>query len=242
MEENIKKIVSEFIKIPVEQINGETGIGRSVLVNSILVLRMYAAIAKEGFVIDNYQEIKTYGELLNKISGNQKDRNYIPIMNENALHSQIKDQIKGIGIDIEEISNLPRTDDFREEAFYQLNFTSQEIAYCIIQPDPYASFCGLFAVKEAIVKASNFYKNIPFNKLFVDHLENSKPVFSGFEISISHTNSIAIAVAVKDSEIPETAKESAGFSEHSKSEGLILLLSVLAIILAVVAIVLNVLK
>lgn len=242
MEENIKKIVSGFIKIPVEQINEGTGIGRSVLANSILVHRMYAAIAKGGFVITDYQEIKTYGELLNKINGNQETGNHIPVMTGNKSFHQTNDQKRGIGIDIEEISNLPKADDFREEEFYQLNFTSQEMAYCIIQPDPYASFCGLFAVKEAIVKASDYYSGIPFNKIFVDHLEDGKPLFDGFEISISHTNSIAIGVAVQESESQVMAREDSSPNGHSNSHGLLLLLSLLAIILAVVAIALSVLK
>lgn len=242
MEENIKQIVANYIKIPVENVHEATEIGRSVLVNSILVHRMYAAIAKEGFEINDYQEIKTYGELLNKISGSQENGNYIPVINEKELHSQTNNQMQGIGIDIEEISNLPRTDDFREEEFYKLNFTSREIAYCITHPDPYASFCGLFAAKEAIVKASNYYKNISFNKLLVDHLEDGKPVFAGFQISISHTDSIAIAVAVKEIESFVTANRDTSFNEHSQGHGLILSLSVLAIILAIVAIILGILK
>jgi len=241
MGENIKKIVSEFIKIPVEQINENTGIGRPVLANSILVHRMYAAIAKEGFEINNYQEINNYGELLNRISGNQQaEKSFPSIVANNNFESH--NQTHGIGIDIEEISNLPLTNDFREEEFYKMNFTSQEISFCNIQPDPYASFTGLFAVKEAIVKANSYYRNIPFNKIFVDHLEDGKPVFGGFQISISHTNNIAIAVAVKDSGNLATANVVSSYNEPSKSQGLIFVLSVLAIILAVVAIVLTILK
>lgn len=238
MEKNIKKIVSEFIKIPVEQINETSGIGRSVLANSILVHRMYAAIAKEGFEINNYQEINTYGELLNRISGSQPtEKSFSSFAFNNNFESN--NQTHGIGIDIEEISNLPLTNDFREEEFYKMNFTSQEIAYCNIQPDSYASFTGLFAVKEAIVKANSYYRGISFNKIFVDHLEDGKPVVKGFQISISHTSTIAIAVAVKDSDNLTSANVVTSYNEPSKSPGLILLLSVLAIILALVAIALN---
>ncbi len=241
MEENIKKIVSEFIKIPVEQINEHTVIGRPVLANSILVHRMYAAISKEGFEINNYQEIKTYAELLNRISGRQQaEKSFPSIVANNNFESY--NQTHGIGIDIEEISNLPRTNDFREEEFYKMNFTNQEIAYCNIQHDPYASFCGLFALKEAIVKANSYYRSIPFNKIFVDHLEDGKPVFNGFQISISHSSNIAIAVAVKDSENFANANVVTSYNEPSKSQWLIFLLSFLAIILALVAIVLDILK
>ena len=240
MNENIKEIVSRYLKIPVEQINETTEIGRNALVNSILVHRMYAAIAKEGFEINNYQEIKTYGALLNKISGEMQTENLVAVSIDKNDHLQTGNQNSGIGIDIEEISNLPRTEDFREDEFYKMNFTSQEMAYSIIQPDPYGTFCGLFAAKEAIVKADNHFKSIPFNKLFVHHLEDGKPVFDGFQISISHTKDMAIGVAIKEMKKETTSPVNVAVPVYSKRNPGSSFLIILAFILALVAIVISI--
>jgi phosphopantetheine--protein transferase-like protein len=103
----------------------------------------------------------------------------------------------GIGIDIEEIAALPRATDFRREGFYTQNFTAGEIAYCILQADPYSSLTGLFAVKEAIVKADGQYRGRPFNTIEIGHSAEGKPEFPGFGLSISHAGGMAVAVAVR---------------------------------------------
>lgn len=118
----------------------------------------------------------------------------------------------GIGIDIEAIDGLPRTDDFRKDAFYSMNFTAAEIAYCILQPDPYASFAGLFAVKESIVKADNSYRTKSFNTIAISHSQTGKPLYPGWNISISHAGTMAVAVA-----IPENSPESQNLPPTSPS-------------------------
>ncbi len=111
---------------------------------------------------------------------------------------EIHDQLQlRIGIDIEQISLMPPSSDYREDHFYTSNFSPSEIAYCILQPDTAASFAGLFAAKEAIVKADNSYLKRDFNSIKIDHLPNGKPTFPSFSISISHTAQIAVAVAVR---------------------------------------------
>jgi phosphopantetheine--protein transferase-like protein len=108
----------------------------------------------------------------------------------------IASQGVALGIDIEDIAALPQTNDFRKEPFYTMNFTPEEIAYCILQPDPYASFTGLFAAKEAIVKAGARRRGEPFNTIHIRHSGEGKPLYSGMAISISHTPAVAVAVAV----------------------------------------------
>ncbi|MEO8414544.1 MAG: 4'-phosphopantetheinyl transferase superfamily protein, partial [Ginsengibacter sp.] len=144
MSEQIKKIVSEYTKMSMDQLQSETRIGRSALGNSIILHRMYAAIAKEGFEVQGYQNVKTFGELENKIlqaqnrGGSTKNNELKAAVSNNQFN-----EAPGIGVDIEETSQMPRADDFREDEFYQMNFTPQEIAYCISQPDQYASFTGI---------------------------------------------------------------------------------------------------
>lgn len=205
MEEQIKNTVSKYIKVPAEQITAQTLIGRSAVASSIILHRMYAQLANEGFAVKDYAAIKTYGQLLASIDGSELPALAPLAFEMSSIEAPVHSNELPVGIDIENISSLPLVNDFREEAFYTMNFTPAEIAYCILQTNPYASFAGLFAAKEAIVKADNTYKSKAFNTIYIDHLPEGKPVHPGFQLSISHTNEMAIAVAVKNIPLPASA-------------------------------------
>jgi phosphopantetheine--protein transferase-like protein len=155
------------------------------------------------------------------------------------------DQGAGLGIDIEAIASLPVTHDFRKEEFYKMNFTAAEIAYCVLQPDPYASFAGLFAAKEAIVKASGDYRNKTFNAIEISHSSEGRPIHPGFNLSVSHTAGLAVGVAVRieygvsgGHELSPLQLASAG-NRQSGSPALWLALIALAISLIAIVIVLS---
>lgn len=198
MEQKIKEIVARYTKLPEDQIQPGTVIDRSAMPSSILLHRMYASLATAGIVVENYWDIKTYGTLLQKVESGDPQQtatnfNTLQTFNNEPIHANGQ---TSIGIDIEEISMLPAATDYREDAFYTMHFAPQEIAYCILQSHPQASFAGLFAAKEAIVKADNSYLKVSFNSIIIDHLPNGKPTHPQFSISISHTAGIAVAVAV----------------------------------------------
>jgi phosphopantetheine--protein transferase-like protein len=202
MQEKIKEIVSVFLKISKEQITASTVIDRSAVGSSILIHRMYAKLLAEGIIIKDYQDVQKFDDLLQRVAGNdsletKKSQNGITdteitipasinVLNVNA----------GVGIDIELISAMPVTNDFREHTFYTMNYSVTEIAYCILQSNPYASFAGLFAAKEAIVKADNSYKDFEFKNINIQHLAANKPFHKSFNISISHTHEMAVAIAI----------------------------------------------
>lgn len=202
MEQKIKEIIATFIKIPAGQIGPATPIDRSAVNSSILLHRMYARLAEEGLMVENYAAVKVFGDLSpssggpahNDTSGGI-DGTATPAAfanNNNYTGGAIP---AGIGIDIEEIAALPRAVDFRKEEFYKLNFTPGEIAYCILQSDPYASFAGLFAAKEAMIKADGANRNKRFNMLEIDHSPEGKPLHPDYSLSISHAGGMALAVA-----------------------------------------------
>ena len=169
VEEKIKNIVSLYTKIPIAEIGVQTVIDRSAVASSILLHRMYANLAAEGIVVENYFSIKTYGQMLASLNG----KTTIALPQDPAPVNSLSTNpaaANSIGIDVEEISRMPLANDYREDEFYKMNFAPFEIAYCILQPDPAASFAGLFAAKEAIVKADNQYKNKPFHSIVIDHL------------------------------------------------------------------------
>lgn len=61
--------------------------------------------------------------------------------------------IKGIGVDILEISRIERILSQRRAPFCRKVFTEKEILYCSSYAYPASSFAGRFAAKEAIAKA-----------------------------------------------------------------------------------------
>ena len=216
MEVQIKNIVSQFIKIPADQITAQTVIDRSAVASSIILHRMYAQLANEGITVNDYTLIKTFGQLTASINGKEiSTPSFIEPVT--ATHNSSGENIDGlsVGIDAENISAMPLVNDFREAAFYKMNFAPAEIAYCILQPNPYASFTGLFAAKEAIIKADNNYKNKSFHHIIINHLPEGKPVFPEFQISISHTNETAVAIAVKNISFPSPSLSAAGNTGNS---------------------------
>lgn len=109
--------------------------------------------------------------------------------------------IKGIGIDIEEISRFRKLPYKRKRSFYDKIFTSKEITYCLGKRDPYPHFAARFAAKEAVAKAIgvSVYKargiEIGNNK---DGLPSAKVrgLRGRIAISLSHTKDIAAAIAL----------------------------------------------
>jgi phosphopantetheine--protein transferase-like protein len=203
MEEKIKEIVSVFIKVPHEQIGPSTIVDRSVMSSSILLHRMYAKLADAGVTVENYTEIRNFSDLLRWSAGGSASTAgpaelkegpsaWMDVPAPRGDHSGA-----GVGIDIEAIASMPETNDFRKTGFYTMNFTLAEISYCILQPDPYASFAGLFAAKEAIVKADGDYRSRTFNDIEIGHSVTGRPTHPGFNLSISHAAGLAVGVAVR---------------------------------------------
>jgi phosphopantetheinyl transferase (holo-ACP synthase) len=190
MEEKIKEIIAVFIKVPAGQIGPATTIGRSAVGSSILLHRMFAKLAEAGWVGDNYSDIKVYADLWPAgppVTG----------AGPATVFPATDLAMPGVGIDMEEISAMPETPDFRSAEFYRMNFTPAEMAYCILQTDPYSSFAGLFAAKEAIVKADPQFRSRPFNTIAIDHTPEGKPVYPGFGLSVSHAGGMVVAIAVR---------------------------------------------
>ncbi len=196
--EELKKIIAVFIKKDPSDINNNTLINNAVISGSILIHRMYAAINKDGYTIKEYNDINTFGELLDRLKLNSDNTTY-SIDNQTKILQPIvnSESLAGAsGIDIETIANFPVVTDYREDSFYKLNFSMNEISHCILKENPIASFAGLFSAKEALCKANNDLRKIPFNQIEIKHDENGKPSFPGFSISISHNEQFSVAIAI----------------------------------------------
>ncbi|HTI91487.1 MAG TPA: 4'-phosphopantetheinyl transferase superfamily protein [Puia sp.] len=238
MEQKLKEIVASFIKIPADQVGSATPIDRSAVQSSILLHRMYARLAEEGLVVENYAAVKVFGDLFRSPAAHV----YIEAASDNGGYSG-GTKAAGIGVDIEEIAALPRATDFRKEEFYKMNFTPGEMAYCILQPDPVASFAGLFAAKEAMIKADGANRSKAFNTLEIDHSPEGKPLHPDYALSISHAGGMALAVAVSaglsmTASMPQTIPSLQGGPADKKTSSgawiswLALFLSAMALLIA----------
>ena len=241
LQEKIKNIVSLYIKVPENEIGLQTIIDRTAVGSSIILHRMYAHLAKEKIIIENYWDIKVFGDLLHNLKG-EISITETPIKSEVKLANLVttaNQSNTAIGIDIEETDQFPKAADFRTDSFYLLNFSSSEIAYCLLQPNTIASFAGLFAIKEAIVKADNTYRTKAFNTIIIHHLPEGKPMFPSFEISISHTPVMAVAIAIKNA---HPIGISSNVITTSTSFNFSKLLSIVAIIISIAAIIICVFR
>ena len=238
MKELIKEVVAGFTRMNPEQISETTLIDSKAVASSIQLHRMYAKLAEQGIVVENYREIRTFGDLIQRLGNGQSrvEEPASPIGNHTFLNSAKENSSLSVGIDIESIDSFPGVPDFREDIFYKQNFTATEIAYCILQKNPGASFAGLFAAKEAIVKANNQFIGKSFHSIGIDHQPGGKPVYPGFQLSITHSDTLAIAVAIENPTLDtSTALVSGGSLDQGASKGGTWLIF-LAILLSLVAI------
>ena len=117
--EEIKKIISTFIGKSINEINENTIVDKTVVKGSILIHRMYSTLAAKGYKIINYSSIKNFGDILKELNVSGPNtkvyEKLAPVLDSLKLDSSL---IKGIGIDIENISSMPIVEDFRVDEFY----------------------------------------------------------------------------------------------------------------------------
>ena len=106
--------------------------------------------------------------------------------------------IKGIGVDLENISRFKNKPFNKNKNFYKRIFTKKEIEYCLKKPNPYQHFTARFCAKEAFIKALN--NDIKSYKSIEIEAKNKKPLLrwkgKSFLVSMSHDKEKAIAVVI----------------------------------------------
>jgi len=216
--EDLKQIISSYLKIDAKKIKSTTFIDKTTIPGSIMIHRMYSELKQNGYEVMHPSNIRTFGDLEKTLSG-ESNQSVIDSSEKNIAPLQIEIENGSIGIDIESPNNLPDTNDFLSHQFYIDNFSKDEISYCSLKANPKESFCGLFAAKEAIVKADSRYKDIPFVDIEIILTPSGKPRFNGFDISISHVefskNNLSVAIVQK------TPKSSSNYLHTSKSNDLL---------------------
>ena len=106
----------------------------------------------------------------------------------------------GVGIDVQYSSEFFQnvSIDLKTNDEITSLFTQKEIAYAETRIDPKLTLVGLFSLKEAMFKAGLVDERANnFSELEITHDSNGKPIFPGYQLSISHSKNLVVAVAVQ---------------------------------------------
>ena len=128
--------------------------------------------------------------------------------------------IQAIGIDIQHVDAIiPATDDFKTNDEIRHIFSLKEISYAETRPDPRETLAGIFAAKESIRKTGLDHLSTPLIDIEILPDENGAPHINGFSLSISHSEGLAVACAVKSPQAIEPLQsEENQISGASESE------------------------
>ncbi|MEE2876676.1 MAG: holo-ACP synthase [Candidatus Neomarinimicrobiota bacterium] len=116
-----------------------------------------------------------------------------------------------VGTDIVEVSRIGTLCDEQGGRFYRHIFTDSEVEWCKERAVPQMHLAGRFAAKEAVKKALLAFgeKEIPLNSIEILRERNAPPQVTlhlelnrtyECQVSISHTDSLATAVAIVTSQ------------------------------------------
>ena len=121
--------------------------------------------------------------------------------------------IVGIGLDLVKIDRIRAIAERWQTRFLDRLYTEAERRYCLARPEPYASFAGRFAAKEAVLKAlgTGWTNGISWHDIQVlnDRAGRPRATVSGrvktlmnragitmIHVSLSHDTDYAVAEAV----------------------------------------------
>jgi holo-[acyl-carrier protein] synthase len=210
--------VAEFFGIDPSQIGADFPLAGRPVQSSLARARFYAAIQHRlGVQSQAIYAARTYGELEAAVCGTPASApaTYLSVAAQgNGEAGQIMHhKATGIeaniscGIDIEMVHHLPEVEDYWEEAFYRTSFTSAEIAYCLMQPDPRTHFAARWCAKEALKKCDPTYLHeamanfeVAFTEdgaPFLRHYANGVATALPFAVSVSHTPQTAVAMVMR---------------------------------------------
>jgi phosphopantetheine--protein transferase-like protein len=108
-------------------------------------------------------------------------------------------QMLGVGIDIQPVDAMPEASDYRTDSFYKGNFSPRELAHCIEKGSPRESLAGIWAAKEALLKAGAASRpaNGALGEIEISYDAAGAPRYPNCLISISHAAGVAVAVCIR---------------------------------------------
>lgn len=203
-EEALRNLVARLGEMNSSQLLSTTPLsGR--LGGSLGRARLDAALRSElGVSTPEIYRAQTFGELCAALGAGtaQAERAIAPIAS-NANGAATEKNLVAVGVDVEAVAAMPVAPDYREDTFYRETFTPREISYALLQPNPRATFAGMWCAKEALRKVDSAAIGSNWKNLEVVHDEAGKPglVVDGKpatgDLSLSHSEDIAVAVYVE---------------------------------------------
>jgi phosphopantetheinyl transferase (holo-ACP synthase) len=114
-----------------------------------------------------------------------------------------------VGLDVQDISDLPLADDYWDHEFYKEKFDKSEIAYAVVKPEPRTHLAGFWCAKEALRKCDPAFAGTAFGATAVAHDADGRPYLLSVTptgrvrlphaLSVSHSGQIASAVVISAS-------------------------------------------
>lgn len=209
--ENLLEVLATISRSDLGQIQTSTPLS-SLLAGSLGRARLDAALrTKYSMKVPRVYQANTFGELceLLEIDGvaTEVGENVSVPTTETKDLPHVSDAYD-LGIDIENVADLPEVYDYWDDSFYQKTFTPSEIAYALLQPTPRQSFAAMWCAKEAVRKAVPSLAQSDWTRIEVAHGPDGRPAVhvdghlrSG-TLSLSHTGTLAVAVYL-DSPVPK---------------------------------------
>jgi phosphopantetheine--protein transferase-like protein len=200
----VRKIVAHFLRIEPDEIHGSTKIDYKSFSSSLMLHRMYAKLANEGYIVQDPSVVVTFDDLLSQLSlfnvgeltGTAAGLTTSSPEIDNTDNSHVYGTLE-VGVDTEIIENFDFPEDVRNDTFYKNTFSPKEIDYALQRVNPRATFTALFSLKESIVKADNTLIGRPFNEIEISHTLQGKPFRAGFSLSVSHSDLHVVSIAIK---------------------------------------------
>ena len=208
MDDRIRFVVARFFSVPETDVTDAFVFPPERLQGSVGRATLHSALKRmAGVDLPAAFTANTYAQLISPNAQAPQAPNPQPRVPA-ARSPQTHNDALAIGLDIESVDNSPSSGDPWSDAFYTDNFTPAEIAYCIRQPDPKLSFCGLWSAKEAAIKCGQEFAGLRPIQIEITHDATGKPILQTSSsshqnnaidcvVSISHSARTAAAVCVK---------------------------------------------
>ncbi|AFZ34028.1 phosphopantetheine-protein transferase [Stanieria cyanosphaera PCC 7437] len=214
--EKVVEIVAKIAGKSATQVLPETSLGSLGITSSIQILKIQSALERQyqqklpflgdSWTVERIAAQVGVASLPAKANGAIAQPNTAANFNGNTAQIQpVNLSNVSIGVDIEEINNLPDTSNYRTHEFYQTLFSSEEISYALLKNEPKLHLCGIFCAKEALKKAAPELINLRMEEIRVTH-QQGRPLITtsdltinstfNFQVSISHASNYAVAMVL----------------------------------------------
>lgn len=215
--DNVLRIISEISGKKIEEINPDSNLITLKISSSIGILKLQSALEKEfkkklkplslnmnAVMIAQQLGVKVNDDQLKTEKNIKAEKKPVKSYDVGKYKSNSSDFF--LGVDIEEVGNLPRAANFRTHEFYSSQFNDKELSYAMLMPDPYIHLCGMFCAKESLKKSAPDLIYLPMNEIIVSHNSAKRPSIGTihndinikyqFKVSISHTEKYAVATVI----------------------------------------------